>query len=132
LRTVKGFHERLTENPNFPGNSWKRRCNIVDFPFLDQPKYINQATNFLVPVPEGPEITTGRNFWTALDAILNADLLAQFKDLERQIDGRRGEKQCIGPQWRSWMKRTATKTSGRMKAVMPDIYALLYIQRPST
>jgi hypothetical protein len=97
---------------------------------LDQPKYINQATNFLVPVPEGPEITTGRYFWTALDAILNADLLAQFKDLERQIDGRRGEKQCIGPQWRSWMKRTATKNVRQNEGGDADIYALLYIHGP--
>lgn len=43
----RGKNARETENPNLSGYSAKRRFSSVD-----------------LPVPEGPEITTGRNFWT--------------------------------------------------------------------
>jgi len=56
-------------------------------------------------VPEGPEITTGRKFWTPLEAIVNAERVARIEDLEKQAaKGRREKKQCIDPQWRSWIK----------------------------
>lgn len=45
---VKGLRLRETEKPNVSGYSAKRRLSSV-----------------LLPVPEGPKITTGLHVWTA-------------------------------------------------------------------
>lgn len=92
-----GCHERETEKENLPGYSSKRRFMSV-----------------LFPVPLGPEMTTGRNFWTAgyplelvsarqrdcgdgpaLEDMLYWERCVRIKGLKQRDRARRGARQCI-------------------------------------